>query len=238
MKVVQLSAGQGPSECCLAVARACELMMSEAAVLGIRLEWLDSEAGAEKSTFRSILLALVDSPQRQPDQTSVRSLDQSRDQLPHQHPDQRLDQVGDFLQCWQGTMQWICPSPYRPFHRRKNWFFNAKIWNLPDLPDHTEAEFQITTCRSSGAGGQHVNTTDSAVQISHRPTGLSVKVQSGRSQHHNRRLAWALIQHKLAQQHESSQALVKGSLRMQHHRLERGRAIRVFEGEAFRERQY
>jgi peptide chain release factor len=213
MKIVQLSAGQGPSECCLAVAKAYRFMVSEAVTLGVKLEWLEGEGGAEKSTYRSILLAILD------------------------QTDHRSNSEGDFLLRWQGTMQWICVSPYRPFHRRKNWFFDAKVWDTPEQASIRETDFDLQTCRSGGAGGQHVNTTDSAVQITHRPTGLSVKVQTERSQHQNRRLAWALIQHKLAQQHESSQASVKGSLRMQHHQLERGRPIRAFEGEAFIERK-
>ena len=74
------------------------------------------------------------------------------------------------------------------------------------LPVPTETEVRIDerdlewrTCRSGGKGGQGVNTTDSAVQLAHRPSGIAVRVESERSQQQNRRSALALLRSKLAE---------------------------------------
>jgi len=73
------------------------------------------------------------------------------------------------------------------------------------LPEASHSELRISpkdldykTCRGSGAGGQHRNTTDSAVQLTHLPTGLSVRIESERSQHRNRETALAMLRATLA----------------------------------------
>lgn len=93
------------------------------------------------------------------------------------------------------------------------------------------------TLRSSGPGGQHVNKTDLAVRATHLASGISVKVQSERSQHANKRLARLLIAWKLEQQQQQQQqensAVLKSQRRMFHHQIERGNPRRTFTGMAF-----
>ena len=70
-----------------------------------------------------------------------------------------------------------------------------------------ERDLHITACRGSGAGGQHRNTTDSAVQVTYKPTGLQVRVESERSQHQNKAAALALLRLRLL---EAEQERVDG----------------------------
>jgi len=80
------------------------------------------------------------------------------------------------------------------------------------LPEAEEVDVQlkkedldIQTCRAGGAGGQHVNTTDSAVQITHKPTGIMVRCEHGRSQHQNRELGMQILVAKIYEEQQRKQ---------------------------------
>ncbi len=137
------------------------------------------------------------------------------------------DHAQVWLNTWLGSIQWTFKSPFRPHHQRKNWFVGITQLNTPQhLPTDDTISFQA--CRASGAGGQHVNTTDSAVHATHLASGISVKVMSERSQHANKRLAIQLIALKLQQHAEQQNQHLKQQQHQQHAHIERGNAVRHF----------
>lgn len=140
----------------------------------------------------------------------------------------------DFASNWEGSLLWVCPL--RSGASRKNWYFNAQVFTPSSNSAFNSSEIEFKTTRSSGAGGQHVNTTNSAVQAIHRPTGLSVRVETERSQHANKKLAIELLELKHQEQNQSQAAHSKSQQRMQHHTLERGNPKRVFHGLDFVEK--
>jgi len=200
---IQITSGRGPDECCWVVSQVVKRILSEAKNLGFSINILETVSGDMPDTMKSALLALEG------------------------------DDITAFTSQWEGTIQWIGSSPYRKKHRRKNWFVGVNILSPPEKNDFNEKDFKLEKMRSSGPGGQHVNKTESAIRITHLPTGLNAIAQEERSQHLNRKLAFARLVEKIKELENESAHQFRNKQWLLHSELERGNPVRIYRGPQF-----
>ena len=143
-------------------------------------------------------------------------------------------ELDPFLANWIGTIQWIGKSPYRKFHKRKNWFI--KVQEVPQIKTLSfhEKDVKYQAMRSTGPGGQNVNKVNSAVRATHIPTGIQCVAMDSRSQHQNKKLALQRLKEQFQVHHLEQLKEQANASWEQHLSIDRGNPIQVFEGSDFK----
>jgi peptide chain release factor 2 len=136
-----------------------------------------------------------------------------------------------WLKTEAGVHRLVRISPFDSNARRHTSF--ASVWVYPVIDDTIEIEIQekdvrVDTYRASGAGGQHVNKTDSAVRLTHGPTGIVVACQTERSQHQNRAKAWDMLRARLYERELQKREAEANALEATKTEIGWGRQIRSY----------
>lgn len=196
--IVQLSSGQGPQECRLAVG----LLLK-----ALQKEFPDIEVISAKQ-------ALQRYSEEKDCYTSV------------------MFRTEEDLSMLEGSVLWICKSPYRSNHGRKNWFVDVSV--IPEAKEISrEADYKIETLHSGGHGGQNVNKVESGVRVRHIPTGITVVCTDERSQYMNKKKAMERIERQLVELEQNGMAKQQNDAWREHNRIVRGNPVRVYEGRRF-----
>ncbi|GAL85606.1 peptide chain release factor H [Sporocytophaga myxococcoides] len=196
--LVQISSGRGPEECWKVVAKVLEIFLKEAKKENLSANIVDKEVGPLNGTLLSVSVLIK----------GIRGK--------------------EFLINWEGSILWISPSPYRKFHKRKNWFVGIKAYDVADIFVWNDREVVFESLRASGPGGQHVNKTESAIRAKHLPSGISVVASERRSQYQNKSEALEGLKVKVLGWNADEASKKVQSQWNQHNCLERGNPVRTF----------
>jgi peptide chain release factor len=180
-----------------------ELMMKSARGQGLDIQLLESKKGDLKGTLLSAVLLIKE------------------------ERGAREKGLPAFIKEWRGTVQWIAESPYRRFHKRKNWFVGVEVFDMKEQLQWNLKDVKLESCRASGPGGQHVNKVETAVRGTHVPSGIQVLAMDSRSQLQNKQLCLERLEAKFMTWQMEQLVARQQDQWQEHNELERGRAVKV-----------
>jgi len=195
--IIQVTSGRGPVECCRVVARVTEMMIRAAKNACIEITVLESKKGDLNGTLLSATLMATGKA------------------------------LSPFIKEWEGTVQWVAQSPYRKFHKRKNWFVGVAVFDIKEQLQWKVSDVKFETCRASGPGGQNVNKVETAVRGIHIPSGIQVMAMDSRSQLQNKQLCLQRLEAKFMAWQTEKLLEYQQNQWQEHNILERGRSVKT-----------
>lgn len=199
---IQITSGRGPVECCRVVVLVMQKIIEQARKLGLETKLVEHEDGPQDGCMFSATLAV------------------------------QGDGISLLTDEWEGSVLWVAQkNPFRPWHRRKNWFVGVHAFKPLEKAKVSERDITYDTLRASGPGGQNVNKVETAVRATHRPSGISVVASDLRSQSQNKKLAYERLMMKLSAMEEEKQMHQTRDVWMNHNTLERGNPVKKFKGD-------
>ena len=199
---IQITSGRGPVECCRVVVLVMQKIIEQAKSLGFNTEIIEHEDGPQDGCMFSATLSVAS------------------------------EDIAQFIKEWEGSVLWVAQkNPFRPWHRRKNWFVGIHFFKPMEYNKTDEHDIVYETLRSSGPGGQNVNKVETAVRATHLPSGLSVLASDMRTQVQNKKLARERLVIKLLVMEEEKQMRQTHDVWMNHNTLERGNPVKRFKGD-------
>ena len=203
-QIITITSGRGPAECCWVVAQVLKQLLIEVRKVGFNYTIIDEQRGSQPGTYQSVSLSLSGIG------------------------------LSDWLVNWNGTIQWIGTSMYRKHHKRKNWFVAIAIREDIQQFDIAMHQLKIQTMRSGGKGGQNVNKVNTAVRVTHVPTGISTKCSDQRSQLQNKKTAIDKLRLKLMEVRDKQAGEQANSDWLDKIEIQRGNPIKVFSATSFK----
>ena len=203
-KYIQITSGRGPEECCFVVSQVLKKLIKECKAADCYHEIITREPSNINGNLYSASLWI--------DTTKNKELGND----------------------WIGTIQWIGESPFRKYHKRKNWFVGVFEIEQSSIKALNQKDIRYEATRSSGPGGQHVNKVSSAIRATHLPTGIRVKVMDTRSQVQNKKLAKLRLEKAWNEYQLSLIKTNEEGVWNNHLNLQRGNPVKVFKSKDFK----
>lgn len=205
---IQFTAGKGPVECAVACEKVFTAWINQYYNDNISIVITDYEYD-DTAGFRSITVMVTDADLNDPFFAKMRNE-------------------------WEGTIKFIATkNPIRPNHKRKNWYIGVNFFEgvteVNVLGDGKDLKWE--TMRASGPGGQHVNVTNSAVKVTHIPTGITVRCEAQRNQIRNKEIALQILMAKIQALNNIKIEEHKNLVWMNHNTVIRGNEVKTIKGE-------
>lgn len=199
---IQITSGRGPVECCRVVVLVMQKLVEHSKQLGLEVELVEHEDGLEDGCMFSATLSVSG------------------------------DCIEKFRTEWEGSVLWVAQkNPFRPWHRRKNWFVGVHFFQPLKSESINERDITYETLRASGPGGQNVNKVETAVRAVHVHTGITVLASDEHSQTQNKKLAKERLIMKLSAIEEEKRMQQTRNVWMNHNTLERGNPVKMFKSD-------